>query len=91
LAWTIRFDPRAQQDLAQLDGSIRRRIIRYLESRVAPLQDAEDLGKALTGSLSGMWRYRVQDHRIVCRILRDEVIVLVVAVGHRKNIYERSL
>jgi mRNA interferase RelE/StbE len=87
LAWTIRFDPRAAKDLARLDRSIQRKILHYLETRVAPVEDPESLGKALSGDLSGLWRYRVEDHRIVCRIHRDEILIVVLVVGHRKDVY----
>jgi mRNA interferase RelE/StbE len=46
------------------------------------------LGKALSGDKAGLWRYRVGDHRIVCKIDDDRLIVLVVAVGHRKLVYQ---
>ncbi len=87
MAWTIRFDPRAVRDLKRLDKSIRRKIVRYLETRVSPADDAEDLGKGLTGPLVGLWRYRVEDYRIICRIERDVLVVMVLAAGHRKDIY----
>jgi mRNA interferase RelE/StbE len=66
LAWTISFDPAAEKDLARLDKSIQRRVADYLRRRVAPAQDPEAFGKALTGTLSGLFRYRVGDYRIVC-------------------------
>ena len=88
MAWTIRFDIRAAKDFARLDRSIQRRILRYLESRVAVADDPESLGKSLSGELSGLWRYRVEDHRIVCRIVRDEILIVVLTVGHRKDVYD---
>lgn len=68
---------------------MQRRILRYLEDRVATASDPEKFGKALSGRLAGLWRYRVEDHRIVCQIVHDEVLVLVLSVGHRRDIYER--
>jgi mRNA interferase RelE/StbE len=89
LAWAIRFDERASKDLARLDRHIQREILRYLEDRVATADDPEAFGKSLTGPLAGLWRYRVRDHRVVCRIQREQITVLVIAVGHRKDIYDR--
>ena len=91
MAWTIRFDTRAGKDLARLDRSIQRKILHYLETRVANSDDPESLGKSLSGDLSGLWRYRVEDHRIICRIVRDEILIVVLAVGHRKDVYDRPL
>jgi len=87
LAWRISFDPRAERDLSRLDRSIQRSIVRYLETRVAVAEHPESLGKPLSGPLAGLWRYRVQDHRIVCRILHQQITILVLAAGHRKDIY----
>ena len=91
MAWTIRFDTRAAKDLAKLDRSIQRKILHYLESRVANAEDPESFGKGLSGELSGLWRYRVENHRIVCRILRDEILIVVLAAGHRKDVYSQPL
>jgi mRNA interferase RelE/StbE len=88
LAWTIEFDEQAEHDLARLDPFIQREIKRYLLTRIAPAIDPREFGHALTGNLSGLWRYRVRDFRIVCRIENDKLIVLVVAVGHRSTIYD---
>jgi mRNA interferase RelE/StbE len=90
LAWTISFDPRAERDLLHLDRSVQRQIIRYLETRVAFSEDPILLGKPLSGSLAGLWRYRVENHRVVCQIQREQITVLVVAVGHRKDIYKKQ-
>ena len=89
MAWTIRFDERAFKDLARLDRHVQRQILHYLERRVATADDPETFGKSLTGPLTGLWRYRVGDHRVVCRIQREQITVLVIAVGHRKDIYDR--
>jgi mRNA interferase RelE/StbE len=62
LAWQIRLDPRAERDLRRLDPAARRKIIHYLESRVAVAADPESLGKPLSGPLAGLWRYRVENY-----------------------------
>ena len=91
MAWKISFYPDAEKDLARLDRTVQRRITQYLLTRVATAQDPGDLGKPLTGTLAGLWRYDVGDYRIVCRIRHELILVLVLAVGHRKDIYERFL
>lgn len=87
MPWTYRFDERALKELRRLDRQIQKEIITYFDKRVAGLSDPRRFGKALTGSLSGLWRFRVRDYRIVCRIENREMVVLVLAVGHRKDVY----
>jgi mRNA interferase RelE/StbE len=88
LAWTIEFDERAQHDLAKLDKPIAKRILRFLEDRVAPSQDPRAFGHSLKHQFSGLWRYRVGDYRILCQIEDEKLIVLVVEIGHRSSIYD---
>ena len=64
-----------------------RRIVNYLERRVAALDNPRSLGSALTGPLGGLWRYRVGDCRVVCDIQDDVLVVLVVRVGRRDQVY----
>jgi len=66
-----------------------KRITHYLRKRIEPLDDPRQLGKPLTGNLSTLWRYRVGDYRLICELKENELIVLVVRVGHRKGIYEK--
>jgi mRNA interferase RelE/StbE len=89
LAWTIEFDEKAERDLAKLDKSIQKRIRRYLVDRVATAADPRSLGHTLRHDLAHLWRFRVQDYRIVCSLEDDRLIVLVVAIGHRSSIYGR--
>jgi mRNA interferase RelE/StbE len=88
LAWTIEFDERAQRDLARLDKPVQREITRYLDNRIASSADPRHFGHALGHDLSGLWRYRVRDFRIICKIEHDRLVVLVVAIGHRSDVYK---
>lgn len=87
MAWTIEFDAVAAKELGRLDRSIQRRIVRFLRERIAPCEDPRVLGKALRGDRGEFWRYRVGDYRLLCRIEDDVLIVLVVTVGHRREVY----
>jgi mRNA interferase RelE/StbE len=89
LAWTIEFDKRAQRDLAKLDKQVQREIQRYLDYRIAPSDDPKSFGHALVNDLSGVWRYRVRDYRILCRIEAERLVVLVIEIGHRSTVYKR--
>ena len=86
--WRIEWDDAARKELRLLGHTEQQRIIRYLRERITTTEDPRRFGKALTGDKAGLWRYRIGDHRIVCRIEEDRFIVLILAVGHRKKIYD---
>ncbi|ADW70276.1 addiction module toxin, RelE/StbE family [Granulicella tundricola MP5ACTX9] len=88
MAWLIELDEDAERDLARLDKSVQRTIIKYLRTRIAPAADVRDFGKPLGHALSGLWSYRVGDYRILCNIEQDRLTVLVVGIGHRKDVYK---
>jgi mRNA interferase RelE/StbE len=90
LAWQIEFKPEALDELGQLDRVVQRRIIKVLKERIAPLDDPRSLGQSLAGKeLGQFWKYRMGDYRVICSI-RDEVItILVVRIGHRREVYRR--
>lgn len=85
--WTIKIDSRVEKELKKLDKVAQKRIINYLKEKVITQENPRLLGKSLQGNKQGLWRYRVGDYRIICQILDSELIILVVKVGHRKNIY----
>ena len=85
--WVYRFDERALKELKKLGRQTQRDIIAYLDERVAGNADPRRFGKRLKGELFGLWRYRVGDYRILCQIKDGELLVLVVGVGHRKDVY----
>jgi mRNA interferase RelE/StbE len=88
LAWTIEFDAGARKDLSRLDPQIARRITAFLHERVAVLDDPRSIGHALQGSTLGdLWRYRVGDYRIVCDLQDKKILVLVLPIGHRREVY----
>ena len=88
MAWRIEFDPAAVDDLKALDRPVQQRILSVLRKRIAPLEDPRAIAQALRGSdLGGFWKYRVGDYRLICRI-EDEIIrILVLRVGHRREVY----
>lgn len=88
MSWAYRFDERALKELRKLGKPTQREIIAYLDERTAGAGDPRRFGKGLKADLAGLWRYRVGDDRILCQIRNEEFIVLVVAVGHRRDSYE---
>jgi mRNA interferase RelE/StbE len=87
LAWTIEFLPQAAKELRKLDRQVAARIITTLEERIAPLDDPRSLGSALVGEHAGFWRWRIGDYRVVARIEDERVLILVVRVAHRREVY----
>jgi mRNA interferase RelE/StbE len=88
MAWSIKFDRKAERELDRLDPQIARRINRFLFERVAPLDDPRSLGEALKGSeLGELWKYRVGDYRIIASIEDKLVCILVVRIGNRRQVF----
>lgn len=85
--WTIRLDAKAEKELDRLSGLDRQRILRFLHRRLASLENPRSIGEALAGSLSGLWRYRVGDYRIIARIEDRVLTIYVVRVGNRREVY----
>jgi len=86
--WRVEFDRDAARDLRKLDVPAQRRILSYLRERIATEEDPRRFGHALTGDLKGLWRYRVGDYRIVASIEDGRFVVLIVTVGHRREVYD---
>lgn len=87
MSWTIEYADSAVTQLRELDRRTARRIVDYMEGRVAVLDDPRSRGKALTGPLGKLWRYRVGNHRVICDIQDDVLRILVVRVGGRDKVY----
>jgi mRNA interferase RelE/StbE len=87
-AWTVEFDDRARRELRKLDAKIQQSILRYLRERIAGTQDPRRFGKPLRRNLAGLWRYRVENYRLICRLEDERVVVLVLQVGDRRDVYE---
>lgn len=88
MAWTIKYTDTARKNLKKLDRNVARRILDFMDERVAGEGSPRSVGTALAGPLLGSyWRYRVGDFRIICDIQDGALIVLVVAVGNRKDVY----
>lgn len=88
MAWAIEYDASARKDISRLDHQMARRIVSFMRERVAQLEDPRSIGHALKGSeLGSFWRYRVGDDRILCDIQDERIVVLVLGVGHRREVY----
>lgn len=88
MAWSVELAESADRELAKLDPQHRKRILKFLRSRLAKLDDPRSIGRALQGSRLGeFWKYRIGDYRLICKIEDVRLVVLVLRAGHRKEIY----
>jgi mRNA interferase RelE/StbE len=87
LTWSVEWDDRARRELRQLDRQVQRTILRYFSERIATDDDPRRFGKPLRHELQGLWRYRIGDYRAICQIENDQLVVLVLAVNHRRQVY----
>ena len=87
MAWTIELGANARSDLRRLDPPVQRRVIQFLEQRVLANDNPRRLGKPLHGDKGDLWSYRVGDYRIVCLIEDRRLVVVVVSVRHRREVY----
>lgn len=86
--WTVEFDDRARKELRKSDQDTQQRILKWLRQNIAGENNPRRSGKSLKGHMKGLWRYRVGSWRIISQIQDDKLLVLVVRIGHRRNIYE---
>jgi mRNA interferase RelE/StbE len=89
MAWKVELDPATAREIDHLDKQVARRILKFLYERVARLDDPRAIGQALQGPKFGaLWKYRVGDWRIICKIEDERVTVLVLRIGHRSKAYK---
>jgi mRNA interferase RelE/StbE len=89
MAWKVEISRLAQKQLDDLDVTVSRRIVKFLRERIEKLDDPRQIGDPLSGPLRDYWRYRVGDYRVVCLLEHERLVVLVLRVGHRSEIYNR--
>ena len=87
MAWKVEISRTAERQIGKLDQSVQLSIVKFLRERVASAADPRQLGKPLRGDKKSLWRYRVGDYRLICDIQYGRVTVLVLEVGHRKEVY----
>jgi len=86
--WTVEFDDAAAKELRKLDRQAQKEILHYFRERIATKEDPRRFGKPLSRDYAGLWRYRLRDFRMICQIEDHKLIVLVIRVAHRKDVYE---
>ena len=87
MVWRIEVSETANKQLSKLDKTEAKRITSFLRQRLATLDNPRSSGKALSGPLGGLWRYRVGDYRLLCEIQDNVLCILVVKIGNRREVY----
>jgi mRNA interferase RelE/StbE len=89
LAWQVKISETARKQIVKFDRQVQSAIVKFFKERIEPGNDPRHTGKVLKGDKGELWRYRVGDYRIICDIQDKVVTVLVLRVGHRREVYRR--
>ena len=85
--WEVKYSRNAEKQLRKLDKSVRVVIEQFI-NRLPDYPNPRDIGKALTGQYSGLWRYSIGDYRLICSLHDNVLIIEVVKIGHRSKVYK---
>jgi mRNA interferase RelE/StbE len=86
-SWRIEITRTATRQITKLDKSAQKAILKFLRERLATAENPRQWGTALQGDNRGLWRYRVGDYRLISDIQDEKVTVLILELGHRKDVY----
>ena len=88
--YDVDYTPQAVRELKKLDKYTRTLILAWIEKNLVGCTDPRLHGKCLTSNRNGQWRYRVGDYRLIAYISDETVTILILSVGHRKEIYDQT-
>lgn len=87
MRYKVVFAKKAEKDLKKLDNSIKSKIRLWIRNNLEGCENPRIHGKALVANHSGLWRYRIGDYRIIAEIQDEQLVILLLQVGHRRDIY----
>ena len=87
MKFSVKYSKQAIKDLKKLDKHTRALIVGWIEKNLVDCENPRQHGKGLTADRNGQWRYRIGDYRLIADINDSEIIILVLNVGHRRDIY----
>ncbi len=87
MKYSVRYLPQVVKTLEKMDKYTKRIIVEWIEKNLVDCEDPRIHGKPLSANRAGQWRYRIGDYRVLAKIEDNELIILVIAIGHRKEIY----
>lgn len=85
--YKVIYDKKAKKQVSKLDPFVSKKIKKWIDDNLADCNDPYRTGIQLCGTLAKYWRYRVCDYRIIAEINDEKIIILIVKIGHRRNIY----
>ena len=88
MTYQVEVTTRFEREFKKLDRYTQRMIKSWIDKNLVNCADPQQHGKALTANRSGQWRYRIGDYRLICQIQDQELIILALSVGHRREIYQ---
>jgi len=88
MSYLVEYGKTAAKQLKKVDKKIAAFIVSYIDEKLVNCENPRLFGKALKGGSSDIWRYRVGDYRILAKIEDERVIITIVEIGHRKEVYE---
>lgn len=86
--YSIEFTSQFNKQLKKLDKSVQKLIVKWLKNNLYNCENPRLHGKTLTANLSGYWRYRIADYRLIVEIKDDKVVVVAVSISHRRDVYK---
>ena len=89
MAWTVEISDVAERQLQKLDRPVKKRILDWLEDRIEGCKNPRHFGEPLKGDRAGFWRYRIGDYRVLCDIQDEQLVVLVLTIGHCRQVYRQ--
>ena len=87
MKYSVETTPRFDKEFKKLDKYTQKMIRSWVNKHLLDCENPRAFGKGLTANLSGHWRYRIGDYRLICKIQDNELIILALAIGHKKDIY----
>lgn len=89
MRYSVEYSTNASRFMKKLDNYTKTVIKNWINKNLEGCTNPFEHGKMLVGDKSGLWRYRVGDYRLICEVQQDKVVILVVEIGHRRDIYKR--
>ena len=88
MKYSVEYTDKAVKSIRKLDPGVRSFIKAWIDKNLVDCSDPRTHGKGLVANRSGQWRYRVGDYRILADIQDEKLVILIIDIGHRRDIYE---
>lgn len=88
MSYKVEYSKVAEKQIKKLDNYTKVMLLNWITKNLVDCENPRSYGKALKGNLKNQWRYRVGNYRIICDIEDERLVILVINVGHRREIYD---